>query len=243
MSFLEHLDELRTVIIHSLVAFLLLSIVCWVFSRRILDILLADLPLESVYFHSPVEAFMVRVKVSFVVGLMLAFPFILYKIWSFVSPGLFRNERNKVYPLMISSSMLFYAGVLFCYLVLIPAVLKFLLGFGTEHLNPLLSVGAYFAFVARLCFSFGVVFQIPIVVFVLGSLGLVTPEFLLRQWRYAVVAIFAASAVLTPPDMVSQLMMALPVLFLYIGSVLVAYVVMRRQNKEDIEGGTVGEKD
>lgn len=229
MSFLEHLEELRSVLIQSLAAFLMLSIGCWFFSASILDLLMADLPLESLYFHTPLEAFMTRLKVSFVLGLMLAFPFVLFKVWSFVSPGLFAHERKKVYPLVIASSTLFYVGVVFCYLVLIPVVLKFLLSFGTERLNPLLSVNAYFVFVARLCFSFGLVFQIPIVVLILSMVGLVTPGFLLAQWRYAVVTIFVVSAVLTPPDAVSQVLMAMPVLLLYIGSVLVAYLVVRRR--------------
>jgi len=231
MSFLEHLEELRSVLIQSLVVFLVLSIVCWFFSGSILDLLLTDLPLESLYFHTPLEAFMTRLKVSFILGLMLAFPFILFKAWSFVSPGLFANERRKVYPFMVSSSILFYCGVIFAYLVLIPVVLRFLLSFGTPRLNPLLSVSAYFAFVARLCFSFGLVFQIPIVVLILSLLGLVTPRFLLAQWRYAVVLIFTVSAILTPPDAVSQVLMAAPVLLLYIGSVLLAYVVVRRRQQ------------
>jgi sec-independent protein translocase protein TatC len=233
MSFLEHLGELRSVIIQSLVVLLVVSIVCWFFSGRILELLLEDLPLDSLYFHSPIEAFMVRMKISFVLGAMITFPFILFKIWSFVAPGLFENERRKIYPFMIVSSILFYTGVLFCYIVLIPVVLKFLLGFATEHLNPLLSVNSYFAFVARLCFSFGIVFQIPVIVLILSAIGIVTPNFLLRQWRYAVVLIFFVAAVMTPPDVVSQLMMALPVLFLYIGSVLVAYFTVKKQKRSE----------
>lgn len=233
MSFIDHLDELRSVIIQSLIALFATAVICWFFSGALLEMLLNDLPLESLYFHSPIEAFMARLKVSFVLGLMIAFPFILFKVWSFISPGLFQNERSKVYPFIVVSSTLFYIGVFFCYFVLIPFVLRFLLGFATEHLNPLLSVGAYFAFVARLCFTFGLVFQIPVVVLILSSLGLVTPGFLLRQWRYAVVIIFVAAAILTPPDIISQLMMAIPVLFLYIGSVLIAYITVRKKEKRE----------
>jgi sec-independent protein translocase protein TatC len=233
MSFLDHLDELRSVVIQSLLVFFVLSVVCWFFSARLLEILLNDLPLESLYFHSPIEAFMARLKVSFVLGLMIAFPFILFKGWSFISPGLFHGERKKIYPFVIVSSVLFYVGVFFCYLILIPFVLRFLLGFATEHLNPLLSVGSYFAFVARLCFTFGIVFQIPVVVLILSSIGIVTPQFLLRQWRYAIVGVFVGAAVLTPPDVISQLMMALPVLFLYIGSVLIAYITVRKREERE----------
>ena len=221
------------VIIHSFVVFFVLSVICWFFSGRILDLLIADLPVESLYFLSPIEAFMVRVKISFVLGLMAAFPFILFKVWAFVSPGLFSHERRRIYPLVLSSSILFYVGVAFCYVVLIPTVMGFLLSFGTEFVNPLISVVAYFAFVARLCFAFGVVFQVPIIVLLLSMLGIVTPGWLLRQWRYGVLIVFLGAAVLTPPDAVSLLMMAVPVLALYLASILVAYVVVRKKKTVD----------
>lgn len=233
MSFLDHLGDLRMVIIHSLVVFFVLSVVCWFFSGRILDLLISDLPVESLYFVSPIEAFMVRVKISFVLGLMGAFPFIMFKVWAFVSPGLFTHERRRIYPLVLSSSILFYVGVTFCYLVLIPTVMGFLLSFGTEFVNPLISVVAYFAFVARLCFAFGIVFQVPIIVLLLSMLGIVTPSWLLKQWRYGILVVFVGAAVLTPPDAVSLLMMAVPVLALYIASILVAYVVVRKKSTDD----------
>jgi sec-independent protein translocase protein TatC len=166
---------------------------------------------------------------------MAAFPFIIFKVWSFVAPGLFAGERKKVYPFILLSSTLFYVGVLFCYFFLIPIVIDFLLGFGTDRLTPVISVNMYFSFVARLSFTFGVVFQLPIVVFVLSMLGIVTPRFLLRQWRYAVLIVFVLAAVLTPPDPASQVLMAIPILVLYIGSVLVAYLAMRRTDKTDTE--------
>jgi sec-independent protein translocase protein TatC len=234
MSFLGHLEELRRVIIQSLIVVLAFVIVCWFFSARILDLLIRDLPVDSLYFTSPLEAFMIRMKISLVLGLMLAFPFILFKVWSFVSPGLFSFERNRIYPLTITSAALFYTGVLFCYLILIPIVLGFLLRFGTDYLNPLLSVSSYFGFVARLSFVFGVVFQIPIVVLLLSSLGLVTPRFLLRQWRYGVLVLFVGSAILTPPDVISLMFMALPILVLYILSILVAFVVVRRKRRDEV---------
>jgi sec-independent protein translocase protein TatC len=235
MSFIGHLDELRRVIIQSLIVVLVLSAGCWFLSGLILDILVKDLPVDSLYFTSPIEAFMIRMKVSLVLGLMVAFPFVLFRVWSFVAPGLFFHERRRVYPLVVASATLFYIGILFCYVILIPIVLRFLVGFGTDYINPLLSVSAYFGFVARLSFVFGVVFQIPIVVLVLSSIGLVTPRFLLRQWRYGVLVIFLGSAVLTPPDAISLMLMALPILLLYIASILVAFVVVKK--KRDDEAG------
>lgn len=229
MSFLEHLDELRGVLLQSAIVFLAASAVLWFFSARVLDFLVRDIPVESLNYFAPAEAFMARMKLSFVLGLMVAFPFILTKVWRFVSPGLFARERVRVYPFLVASSILFYLGVLFCYVVLIPIVLDFLLGFGTEKLNPMISVSSYFAFVARLCFTFGIVFQLPVIVLILSLLGIVTPRMLLKQWRYAVLVIFVVAAILTPPDPASQVLMALPVLLLYIGSVLIAFVAVRKK--------------
>ena len=233
MSFLEHLDDLRGVLIRSFISLLVTTIVAWFFSDRILDMLVSDLPVEQLNFFAPSEAFMVRLKLSLVVGAMTAFPFVFYQVWSFVAPALFDKERGRVLPLMVTSTVLFYTGIAFCYVVLIPVVIEFLLGFATERLNPVLSVGAYFAMVARLTFTFGLVFQLPIVVLALSAAGIVTPGLLLRSWRWAIVIIFVAAAVLTPPDPVSQVLMALPVVLLYIGSVLVAHIVVRRKRKED----------
>ncbi len=235
MSFLEHLEDLRGVLVQSGVAFLFCSIVYWFFSGTVLDFLVRAIPMEKLNFFAPAEAFMARMKISFVLGLMTAFPFILFKIWSFVAPGLFANERKKLYPFIVTSSVLFYVGVIFCYYILIPIVLEFLMGFGTDKLTPMISVSMYFGFVARLCFTFGLVFQLPIVVFLLSMLGIVTPQFLLRQWRYAVVIIFVASAILTPPDPASQVLMAIPILLLYIGSVLVAFLALRKKQQAESE--------
>jgi len=245
MSFLDHLEELRRGIIQSTIVLAVLTVACWFFSKWLLNFLITDLPVESLYFSSPIEAFMARMKMSLVVGAMIAFPFILFKVWGFVAPGLFAKERRRIYPLVVSSSVLFYTGVLFCYFVLIPIVLGFLLGFGTELLNPLLSVSRYFGFVARLCFVFGVVFQVPIVVLVLSSIGLVTPRFLLRQWRYGVLIIFTGSAILTPPDAISLILMAVPILLLYIGSILIAFITTRKSKRsiEEESGGEEAEDD
>lgn len=233
MSFLGHLDELRKVLVQAVLAFAAATVVSWFFSARILDLLVRPLSVESLYFQSPTEALMVRIRISAVVGLVASFPFILFRVWAFVSPALFAHEKKRVLPFVFASSALFYLGVAFCYLILMPMVLDFLLSYGTEFLKPLISVSSYFSFVARLCFAFGVVFQLPIVVLLLSILGIVTPQMLLRQWRIGVITIFAVSVVLTPPDAVSDTLMALPVLLLYALSVLIAFLVVRRKDRSD----------
>ncbi|MFT5233502.1 MAG: sec-independent protein translocase protein TatC [Candidatus Krumholzibacteriia bacterium] len=231
MGLLDHLDELRTVLIHSSIAAVAATILCWFWSADLLDILIRPIENEGIYFTAPNEAFLTRLKLAAVVGFFVVAPFIFFKIYSFVLPGLYKQERKVVTPLILATTILFYLGVSFAFLVVIPQVMTFLLSFGTENLSPLIGVGPYFAFVSRLCLAFGLVFELPLLVLFLSVLGIVNPRVLLRTWRYAVIAIAGLSAVLTPPDVVSQVMMAGPVLLLYIGSVLVSIVVVRNKKK------------
>jgi sec-independent protein translocase protein TatC len=209
------------------------SIIGWFFSKRLLNLLITPIKDHGVYFTAPNEAFLTQLKLSLTMGLFVVAPFILFKFYMFVLPGLHRKESRVITPLLISSTLLFYVGVAFGFFVVIPQVMAFLLSFETDLLSPIISVGNYFGMVNHLCLVFGLVFQLPLIVLVLSSVGLVNPRFLLRGWRAAIVIIAAASAVLTPPDVVSQVMMAGPVILLYLGSVLVAVLVTRRKRNED----------
>jgi sec-independent protein translocase protein TatC len=233
MGFLDHLEELRSAIISMIAVWLGVSIVLWFFSGRLLDFLLSTIPVEDLYFNAPLEAFMVRLKLSFIVGFLVAFPFMLFRVWAFVSPGLFESERRVVIPLIVPSAALFYTGAVFAYWVMVPVVLGFLLRFGTGRLEPLLSVSKYFEFVARMCFAFGLVFQLPIAIVFLTWIGAVSPRFLLRQWRYAILIIFVAAAILTPPDPASQLIMALPLCLLYFASAVLSLLFARRRGDRE----------
>ncbi len=243
MGFLDHLEELRSTLISVLAAWVGTSMVIWFLSRYILDFLLAGIPVESLYFHAPVEAFMVRLKLSFVTGFLASFPYILFRVWAFVSPGLFAKEKRAIIPLIVPASILFYIGAAFAYWILIPIVLNFLIKFGTDQLRPLISIDRYFEFVARLCFAFGLVFQLPLVIIFLTSIGLVSPRTLLKQWRWAVIIIFIAGAVLTPPDPASQLLMALPLVLLFLVSVLLSLVIEKRRQGVGDDGPQEDEND
>jgi len=188
---------------------------------------------QGIYFTAPNEAFMTRLKLSGAVGLFVVAPFIFFKIYGFILPGLYQRERRMVTPLLLSTTALFYLGVSFAFLVVIPQVISFLLGFGTDALEPLIGVGPYFNFVAHLCLAFGLVFELPLLILFLSILGIVNPRMLLRAWRFAIIIIALLSAVLTPPDVISQVMMAGPVLVLYLGSVLVSIAVTGRREKKE----------
>jgi len=232
MGLLDHLEELRSMLIASFVAWVGISLIVWCFSAQVLEFLIHRLPVKNLYFYSPVEAFEVRTKLSFVVGILIAFPYIFYRVWRFISPGLFRREKGLAFPLVISSLILFYVGILFAYLVMMPLVLKFFVTFGTKSLLPLLSVEKYFSFVAKLCFSFGLVFQSPLVVVVLTWMGVISARALLGQWRWVIVIIFCVAAVLTPgPDIISQISMGLPLCVLFFASAVASLIIERRRKK------------
>ena len=234
MGLLDHLGELRAVLLQSSIAALAATILCWFWSADLLDLLIRPIRDQGIYFTAPNEAFLTRLKLSAVVGLFVVAPFIFFKIYGFVLPGLYQRERRMVTPLLLATTGLFYLGVSFAFMVVIPQVISFLLSFGTEAMEPLIGVGPYFNFVSRLCLAFGLVFELPLLILFLSILGIVNPRLLLRAWRYAIIIIVSFSAVLTPPDVISQVMMAGPVLVLYIGSVLVSIAVTsRRREKEN----------
>jgi len=233
MSMIEHLEELRRVLIYSFGAMLVATVLCWFFSAQLLELLIIPIREQGVFFNAPNEAFLTRLKISAICGLFLILPFIFYQIYSFIIPGLYESERKVMTPLLVFSTGLFYAGVTFSFLVVTPQVMKFMLAFGTETMQPLIGIGPYFAFVARLSLAFGVVFELPLVVLFLSMAGLVNPRMLLRTWRYALIIIVVFAAVLTPPDVISQMMMALPVVVLYISSVLIAILVTRKRRARE----------
>lgn len=230
MSFLEHLEELRSTLVWVLVLAGAAAAGAWFVSQPVLDALVSP-SLDRVYFSSPSEGFMIRVKVSVVIGVLVALPLVLARLWGFVAPGLFRHERRSVVPVLVFGSALFYGGVVFAWFVVVPRTVEFFLSFAGDRLSPLLNVTQYFGFVAKFCLAFGIAFQLPLVIVLLSALGLVTPQRLWSQWRYGVIAIFVLAAWLTPPDVVSQCMMGLPLVALYLVSLLLSFVVARRRRK------------
>jgi sec-independent protein translocase protein TatC len=231
MPFLEHLEELRRVIIYSLIVIAIVSTVCWFFSGRAIDLLVT--PIGKAVFISPAEAFTVRLKLAFVLGALISLPFVFLRVWKFVVPGLLKREKSLFVPLVIFSTVLFYGGVAFSYFMLVPAIMRLLLAFGTPRLEPMISIDSYFSMVIQISVALGVVFQFPLVAGVLTGLGIITPGFLKLKWRYAVVIIFIVGAAVTPGDvMVSQLVVAVPLCGLYFLSILVSMFVKRRKERE-----------
>jgi sec-independent protein translocase protein TatC len=175
--------------------------------------------------HQVGGAFFVALKVSFFAGLLGAFPFILYQLWLFISPGLYDNEKKMVYPFVIGGSFMFTVGVLFAYYVVTPFGFQFLITFGSFLYTPLINIEDYVGFFTKIMMGFGVAFELPVFAYFLAILGMVTDKTLKDFFKYAVIIIFALAALLTPPDVLTQLLMAIPLIILYgVSIVIVAYV-------------------
>lgn len=236
MPFLDHLEELRWRILWSLIAIVVgVCIGFWLVIR--FDVIhLLMLPVEpylsdgKLGFLSPLDPFFITLKLALVVGLILAFPVVVYQVWSFVSPALLDHERRAIVPALYLGLVLFSGGVALAYFLALPFTLEFLLGFQTGSLQPFLTVGPYFAFVVRLLLAIGVLFELPVVVMILASLGLVTSRFLREKRRYAIVLVTIAAAFLTPGDVVVlTIFMMIPLMLLYELSIGLAYLIERRR--------------
>jgi len=222
-----HLQELRKRLILSFIAVGGGFALCYTFAEKIFDILAAPL-LEmmpeggSLIFTSVAEAFFTYMKVAFIAGLILASPFVLYQIWAFVAPGLYRHEKKYVVPFVLAGSFFFALGIFFGYYVALPVGFKFLLGFTTDFIKPLPSMKEYLSFSIKFLLAFGLVFEFPVVLVLLARIGVVDAKTLARQRKYAILLIFVFAAIVTPPDIVSQVIVALPMIGLYELSILLS---------------------
>ncbi|MBN1550052.1 twin-arginine translocase subunit TatC [bacterium] len=228
MSLMEHLTELRTRIIRALLAVLVGFIACFAFAEQIFRFLsqpLIDVLPEAekqMVFTSLPEVFIVYLKVSIFAGIFLSSPVIFYQIWRFISPGLYAHEKKYMIPFVIISTLFFILGAVFTYYQVFPWGFKFFIKFSSDSIKPMISLNEYLKFATRLLLAFGAIFEMPILISFLARIGLVTPSFLRKQRKYAIVIMFTLAAILTPPDVITQLMMAGPMWVLYEISILAA---------------------
>jgi sec-independent protein translocase protein TatC len=238
MTFLEHLDELRVRLMHSLGALVVGTIVCWGFHERIFHFLTQPLrnayPAVKFITTGPTEAFMMYMKMSFFVGIFLVAPYILYQVWAFIAPGLYAHEKAYAVPFIVAGSLFFLLGGGFGHYILFPTTFKFLYEFAGDDMQFLPKVDEYFEFYSWFLLGLGLVFQIPVIIFVLARIGIVTPGFLMRQFKFAVLVSFIVAAIVTPSaDVVNQTLLALPMMGLYLLGVLVAWMFGRARRKPD----------
>ncbi|MDO5537266.1 MAG: twin-arginine translocase subunit TatC, partial [Desulfovibrionaceae bacterium] len=247
MSLMDHLRELRRRLLFSLAAAFVGFLVCWSFVEPIFNVLteplLAVLPEGSSAMYTTLpEAFFTRMYIAFIVGLFLASPYIFYQVWAFISPGLYDEEKHFIIPVAVVSAVFFVAGGLFCYYIVFRYAFSFFMSFTTVDIVAMPKISDYLDFVLKLLLAFGLIFEMPIFAFFLSRMGVVTAAKMRSFRRYSVLLIFIVAAILTPPDVVSQLLMAVPMLLLYEVSILVAAIFGKKPAPEsgpddDPDGG------
>ncbi|HEY1732016.1 MAG TPA: twin-arginine translocase subunit TatC [Terriglobales bacterium] len=240
MSFLEHLEELRRRIVHTVLYILAGFGICWWFHERIFAVMqrpimaaLAKNHLDSkLVYLNPTDPFNMYIKISLLAGLFLASPFVLYQVWAFIAPGLYRNERRYVMPFMVSTVGLFVAGGYFGYKMVYPGALDFLIHFSGQF-QPMITVGEYTDLFLTIIAGLGVVFEMPILIFFLALMGIVSAGWMWRNFRYAILAIFVISGIISPtPDITNMCIFAAPMIVLYLFSIAIAWFVHPTQRKK-----------
>jgi sec-independent protein translocase protein TatC len=239
MSFLEHLEELRKRIIYSIIAVAIGFFACWGYAEKIFALMQKPIMQalqrngmsEKLVYLNPTEPFNLYLKIGFMAAIFVTSPFVLYQVWMFISPGLYRNEKRYVLPFMFSTILLFVSGGLFGYKMVYPAALDFLISYGKQF-QPMITIGEYTDLFLTIILGLGVVFELPIVVFFLAIMGVVTAGWMWRNIRYSILVIFIIAAILTPTtDILNMCLFAAPMVGLYILSIGVAYLVHPTQRK------------
>ena len=233
MGFLDHLEELRKRIIYSVVAVAVGFFVCWGYADRIYDVMQRPIMTalrnhhltETLVYLNPTEPFNLYLKVAALAGLFLTCPFVLYQVWLFIAPGLYRNEKRYVAPFLFSTVGLFVAGGYFGYKFVYPAALDFLIGYGSKF-QPMITIGEYTQLFLTIILGMGVIFEIPILVFFLSLMGIVSAGFMWTNFRYAILVIFIIAAIITPTtDILNMCIFAAPMVALYALSIGIAWWV------------------
>ncbi len=238
MTILEHIEELRIRLLWIVGGVFAVLPLTLTHSRQIIDIIIAPLkqalpPGSKIIFTGVTEAFWVRIEASFIAALILSVPFTFYQIWLFVAPGLKENEKKFAIPFVFAFSFFFISGVVFAYKVVLPLGFKFLLHYGGKELSAMPTIRQYMYLFLKMITAFGLVFELPVVTFVLARLGIVDGKDLLKRFDYALLVIFIVAAILTPPDVFTQFLMATPLTLLYVISIIIAYVFSTKNKKSE----------
>ncbi len=241
MPFLDHLEEFRWRILWSFLAVGLGTVVGFILVQYfdVMELLLRPvrpyLNGTDLLFFSPATPFFFTLKLSLIIGLVLAFPIVVYQIWVFLAPALKEDEKKVIVPSLYFGLFLFAAGVALAYFAVLPLALRFLMGFQQDFLEAAIEAGMYLGFVVRLLLAFGIVFELPVVVMILSAMGLITPEFLKDKRRHSIVAVTILASMITPGDIASTFMMIVPMVVLYEISIVLSRIIHRRKAEQEEE--------
>ena len=239
LGFLDHLEELRTRLVYSIAAVAVGFFACWwkvesiydIMQRPIMKALKDNGMSERLVYLNPTEPFNLYLKIAALAGLFLTSPFVLYQVWMFISPGLYRNEKRYVVPFMVSTIALFTTGGYFGYKVVYPQALGFLIHFGRQF-QPMITIGEYTSLFLSIILGMGLIFEMPILIFFLALMGIVTAGFMWKNFRYAILLIFIIAAIVTPtPDVLNMCIFAAPMIALYVVSIGIAWAVHPKQRR------------
>jgi len=255
MSLIEHLSELRKRIVVCLVALLIAFLITFSFSEYIFKLLLFPLNYSPQFslkeglvfvpdqklqntklvFLGPAEAFWMNMKIALVSGFILIIPIVFYQLWRFISPGLYQHEKKYIIPFVLSASGLFLVGVIFCYLIVLPFAMSFLLNYKVgDFLMPMLSVGLYIDFLLKFLLAFGFVFELPILIVITTRMGLITPQTLKKYRKLAIILAFVVAAIITPtPDAFNQTLMAVPMIILYEFGIWISIILNKKKVQDN----------
>jgi sec-independent protein translocase protein TatC len=244
-TLISHLLELRTRLMRAFLAVILVFIPCAFYSNEIFAYLsqplLRELPANAALISTSITApFTTPLKLSFVAGLVIAMPYVLYELWAFVAPGLYRHEKRFAVPLLVSAIVLFYVGVAFAYFVVFPLIFNFFVHTAPPGVQMMADITMYMEFVLVLLFSFGLAFEVPVAVVLLVAMGIVQIEKLKQIRGYVLIAVFIIAAILTPPDAISQTIMAVPMYLLYEAGILFARLLKPKDSAAPEPGDSDG---
>jgi len=247
MSFFDHLIELRKRLINSLIGIGIGMMVGLAFAKPAINYITRPMILAlnrnhedpHLYYGHPIGLFSLYISIGLYLGIALAMPWVLYQVWMFVAPGLYKHERKAVASFITSSMVLFLCGVAFGYFLMLPQVLTEVVAFdNTGPIKPWIDINEYFSLILAVLLGLGVIFELPVVVFILSLFGIVTPKFLLKNFRYAMLLITVIAAVVTPtPGAITMLVFMLPMIALYFVGVLVSYMVVRKKRARQLAEG------
>lgn len=235
MSLVGHLDEFRSRLLISMITIIVIALASFVFSEDILNIIERPYVATGLKLNvfNITEGFLLRLKASLIAGILLGLPVIVYELWRYIVPAINRNDRRFARLSVIAALLLFFGGLVFTYFFILPFAIKMLLSFTPENMRNMQNASNYLSFALLFSLGIGSLFELPIIIMILTRIGLITPDLLIRKRKYAIVLIFIVAAIITPPDVITQLMIGIPLVILYEISVLISkFVVIRKKKRE-----------